>query len=154
MDPKTWRWATWKWKNWKWKTWKWKTWKWKWICWQVLVPILGPIVISALVVLAWQSGNPSFKADWSVVLDVTPWALTFYTVTLIGSTMNDLWPKLGNHKGLGSSLMMVAFSVTLYASLIVIWRHDASFIPGRSVYMVTFILLGISVVLCHRASEV
>jgi hypothetical protein len=128
-------------------------WKWKWIFWQVIAPVAGPIMISALVVFAWRSGQNTFKVDWSVVLDVSPWALTFYTITLIGATMNDLWPKLGDHAALGVFLIVVAFSVALYASFIVIWRHDRAFVPGTSVYLVTCLLLAISVVLCHRAAK-
>jgi hypothetical protein len=126
--------------------------KWKWIFWQVLAPILGPIVISLLAVLAYQSLDPKFIPNWRIIIDVSPWALTFYTVTLIGATMTDLWPKLGQHSMLGVSLILVAFSVAGYAALIVIFRHNSGFVPGTEVYIVTFILLGISVVLCHQAS--
>src|ERR1700686_3489786 len=111
------------------------TWKWKWIFWQVLAPVVGPIVISALVVILWQTGNPQFKADWRIIIDVSPWALTFYAVTLIGATMSDLWPKFSDHWVLGASLIVTAFafSVALYASLIVIWRHGSGFVPGTPV---------------------
>ena len=63
--------------------------------WQVLAPVLGPILISVLVVFLWSTGQPGFQMDWSIIVDVSPWALTFYTITLIGATMNDFWPKLG-----------------------------------------------------------
>ena len=122
----------------------------------MLAPIVGPIAISAIVVLAWWTGQPKFPINWHLLIDdVTPWALTFYTITLIGATMNDLWPKLSNHPVLGVSLIVVAFAVALYAAFIVIWRHgDPNFKPETSVYLVTFILLGISIVLCYNGNKV
>jgi len=127
--------------------------KWKWILWQVLVPIFGPIIISAIVVLAWWTGQPQFPINWRIIVDVTPWALTFYCITLIGATMNDLWADLLAHPALGLSLMMVALAVALYAAFIVIWRHNPAFVPGTPVYVSTFILLGISIVLCHQGAK-
>ena len=67
----------------------------KWLLWRVVIPLLGPIFISLLVILAWTSGRPDFKPSLGIVVDVSPWALTFYALTLIGSTLNELWPKLG-----------------------------------------------------------
>jgi hypothetical protein len=60
-----------------------KTWQWDWITWQVLAPILGPILISSVVVLLWQTGTRNFPIKWGIVVDVTPWALTFYCITLL-----------------------------------------------------------------------
>ena len=130
-----------------------RDWNRKWLFWQVIAPILGPILISAVAVIFWETINPNFKARWEVIFDVTPWALTFYTITLIGATMNDLWPKLGTHPGLGVGILAVGFSVGLYAALIVIRRHDQSFVPGTQGYAVTLILLALSVILCHQATK-
>jgi hypothetical protein len=128
-------------------------WEWKWIFWQVIVPIFGPITISAAVVLAWWSGEQKFLINWHIIVDVSPWALTFYCITLIGATMNDLWPNLSAHPALGVALIIVALAVALYASFIVIWRHDPTFSPGTSVYVVTFMLLAISIPLCHEGTK-
>ena len=129
------------------------SWKWDWICWQVIAPIFGPIVISAIVVLAWQSGEPKFVINWHIILDVSPWTLTFYCITLIGASINALWPNLSDHPALVGSLMLVAIAVALYASFIVIWRHDPAFSPGTPVYIVTFILLAISIPLCYKGAN-
>jgi hypothetical protein len=69
------------------------------------------------------------------------------------SRLNALWSKLSDHPALFVFLMIVAFSVTLYASLIVIWRHDPTFIPGTPVYMVTCILLAITIPLCYKGAN-
>jgi hypothetical protein len=130
-----------------------KNWNRRWLFWQVFAPIVGPILISALAVLFWESIEPTFKTKWDVIVDVTPWALTFYTITLIGATMNDLWPKLGDHPTLGVSILIVGFSVGLYAALIVIRRHDPTFVPGTQGYTLTLILLILSVILCHQATK-
>jgi hypothetical protein len=130
-----------------------RNWNRRWLFWQVFAPIVGPILISALAVLFWESIEPTFKTKWDVIIDVTPWALTFYTITLIGATMNDLWPKLGDHPTLGVSILIVGFSVGLYAALIVIRRHDPTFVPGTQGYTLTLILLILSVILCHQATK-
>jgi hypothetical protein len=130
-----------------------RDWNRRWLFWQVFAPIVGPILISALAVLFWESIEPKFQTKWDVIIDVTPWALTFYTITLIGATMNDLWPKLGDHPTLGVSILIVGFSVGLYAALIVIRRHDPTFVPGTQGYTLTLILLILSVILCHQATK-
>ena len=85
----------------------------------------------------------------SVILDVSPWALTFFTLTLIGSTMNDFWSKLGSHPVLGGAMIVVALCVAIYASFVVIWRHDPAFVAGASVYYASAILLVTAVPLCY-----
>lgn len=123
---------------------------WRWLIWQVVVPIAGPIILSGVFVLAWQSGNPNFKPSMKIAVDVSPWALTFYTLALIGSTLNGLWPKISDHPGLGGSLILVAIAVGAYAGFMVIWRHDSTFVPGAPVYFVTGLLLLVAVVLCYK----
>jgi hypothetical protein len=121
----------------------------KWLLWQVAIPLLAPIIVSGVVILAWLSGSPKFSPNIQIAVDVSPWALTFYTLTLIGSTLNEFWPKLTTHVALGLAISLVATAVTLYAAFMVIWRHDPAFVPGRPVYLVALSLLFISVVLCH-----
>ena len=129
-----------------------KSWQWDWLGWQVFAPILGPIAVSATVVGLWQMGVSSFKIDWAIVCDdVSPWALSFYCVTLVCVTMHDFWPKLPTHPVLGVSLILAAFSVAIYASFIVIWRHNSTFHPGTKLWQMAFIFLAAVVWLCHRA---
>lgn len=124
-----------------------------WLLWQVAIPLLAPIVISGVVVGAWATGNPTFTPSMSIIVDVSPWALTFYSLTLIGSTFNVFWPKLGTNAMLGIGLILTAVAVTLYASFMVIWRHDPTFSPGVPVYIVTVFLLCISVILSHNGHK-
>lgn len=132
-----------------------REWRWKWLFWQVLAPIFGPILISILVVLLWSTGQPAFQVKWGIIVDdVSPWALTFYTITLIGATMDDFWPKLGDHRMLGAGMIGTAIAVSLYASFIVVWRHDPKFVVGTPIYAVTLLLLFLSIVLCHQATKV
>lgn len=125
----------------------------KWIFWQVIVPILGPIAVSTLIIFAWTTGVPNFAPRIDVILDVSPWALTFYTLTLIGSTLNGFWAKLPDHPALGAALIAVASAVGIYAAFTIIWRHDNNFVPGAPVYLVTIILLIISVGLCYKSQS-
>ncbi|MEM6600666.1 MAG: hypothetical protein AAF649_04700, partial [Verrucomicrobiota bacterium] len=93
---------------------------------------------------------PSFKPSLRLALDVSPWALTFYTLTLICSTLNTVWNKLAQNSVDVISILVVAAAVLVYASFMVIWRHNPDFTPGASVYIVTIILLVSSVYLCHK----
>jgi hypothetical protein len=121
----------------------------KWLFWQVLVPLLAPIIISGIVIIAWSTGVTTFHPNLKIVLDVSPWALTFYSLTLIGGTLNAMWSNLANKSGIGVCLILTAVAVTLYASFMVIWRHDSNFNPGTPVYVVTIFLLVVSVAFCH-----
>ncbi|MFP6731886.1 MAG: hypothetical protein VCD50_17255 [Alphaproteobacteria bacterium] len=121
----------------------------RWFLWQVGVPIFGPIIVSIVIILFWMSGNPNFAPRIDIILDVSPWALTFYTLTLIGSTLNGFWPKLPEHPVLGGALIAVAFVVGIYAAFTIIWRHDNSFTPGVPVYFVAIMLLLTAVGLCY-----
>lgn len=121
----------------------------KWLFWQVLAPLLAPVVISGFVIFAWSTGASTFRPNFKIVVDVSPWALTFYSLTLIGSTLHAMWSNLEKHSGIGISLILTAIAVALYASFMVVWRHDPYFTPGFPVYAVTFLLLIASVVLCH-----
>lgn len=130
-----------------------RMWKWRWVGFQVAVPLLGPIVVSAIVALVWETGQPAFHMDVKVIFDVTPWALIFFTMALLGSGFNDIWADLGNHRVLAIFLVVDVFAVLLYASFIVIWRHNSAFVPGNGVYVVTIILLAASIMLCHSAAR-
>lgn len=127
---------------------------WKWLFWQVVAPLVGPVVISAIVAMLWWTGSPDFKIHWPLIVeDVTPWALTFYAITLIGATMDDLWPKLSGHAVLGVSLIVMALAAAIYGAFIVIWRHNSGFAPGAGVYVVTFAILVISIGLCYKGAH-
>lgn len=130
-----------------------KDWKWKWLSWQMLAPLAGPIAVSYLVALLWETGQPTFHMNWKVIVDVTPWALTFFTMALIGSAFNDIWADLGKNQATAAFLVVDAIAVLIYASFIVIWRHTPNFEPGTGVYVLTLILLATSVVVCHEAAD-
>ncbi len=123
--------------------------RWGWLAWQVLVPIFVPVFVSFLVVGAWATGQPNFSSNYSIILDISPWALTFYSLTLIGSTLNIFWDRINSHPILGSATIITAGAVTVYASFMVVWRHDPKFVAGNEVYSVTVILLVVTIILCH-----
>jgi hypothetical protein len=125
--------------------------KWQWFLWQVVAPLAGPVVMSAIVVLLWSTGQPQFPINWTLVVgEMTPWALTFYCITLIGASMYNLLPTIAQRPALGGGLMFAAIAVSLYAGMIVIWRHDPTFNASVRVYAVTGGLLIFSVYLCHK----
>ena len=81
-----------------------KEWLWSWILLQVVAPLVGPILISIIVVFAWQTGNLNFCIDWPIIFDdISPWALTFYCITLGGyfQMREACGRRLGSHPALG-----------------------------------------------------
>jgi hypothetical protein len=120
-----------------------------WLVWQVMVPLVGPVALSWLIILAWQTGNPDFTPRWSVILDVSPWALTFYAIALIGAALNELWPTISVHPHLGGGLIFIATTVATYTAFMVIWRHNSAFVPSRNIYIPSVFMLLITVALCH-----
>jgi len=125
---------------------------WQWLLWQVGIPLGGPIVLSCLIVLLWQTGMPDFVPQWSIVLDASPWTLTFYTLALIGAALNELWPRISTRKTLGGLLIALASLAQIFAAFLVVWRHNVAFIPNRNVYFcATGLLLG-AITLSHNVN--
>jgi hypothetical protein len=108
--------------------------------------------VSLLVALLWETGQPNFHMNWRVVVDVTPWALIFFTMALIGSGINEVWGRVDQKQATFLALFVDAAAVLIYASFIVIWRHEPNFEPGTGVYALTIILLMASIVICHEAA--
>ena len=129
--------------------------RWQWLLWQVGVPILGPIAMSIVVTIFWWTTKSSFSINWPLILeDMTPWALIFYALTLIATTLQDLFPRLSERPGLGSALIVLAVLDAMYGSIIVVSRQDdPKFTPGAAVYVVTLFLLVVSIGLCHQEAE-
>jgi len=109
-------------------------WKWQWLTLQVILPLIGPIAVSFVVALLWQTGQPKFQIDTGVIVDITPWAMTFFAVALIGGGFHDIWLALALHRALFIFLLVDAAAVLIYASFIVIWRHQTGWVPPPSVY--------------------
>ena len=125
---------------------------WRWLGWQVAAPIIGPVALASLFVLLWSTGAKGFTPDYGKVIgNVSPWALTFYSLTLIGSTFHAFLPKFKDHIGLGIFIIIVGGAVCVYASFIAVWSHDSNFVPGIEVYFVTVVLLVASIWLCYKA---
>jgi hypothetical protein len=119
----------------------------------VLSPLAGPIAISTVVALFWMTLDPTIQIDRKVILDITPWALIFFSVALIGGGFVDIWPVMALRQVVLLSLLALAVAVVLYAGATVIFRllhpHDE---PAAGVWIATFFLLGASVVICHEAA--
>ena len=128
-------------------------WHWDWFFWQVFLPIAGPIVVSAGIVGLWQQGPwPVPEIDWKIVFDdMSPWALSFYCVTLICVTMHEFWSRLSSHPVLGWGLIGVGVIVVVYAAIIVLFRHAPHYEVGTRLWQITFVFLVAVVYLCHSA---
>ena len=122
---------------------------WRWLGFQVGVPLLLPALLSALFVLAWKSLDASFVPDWRLVVDLTPWAIAVYSLTLIGGAFDRAWGRLD--RGPLSLLWLCAFANAVYYSFLVIRRHDPQFMVHAGAYYVTAMLMVLSVIICYRA---
>lgn len=127
----------------------------KWVVWQVGAPLLGPVIVSAVVVFFWWTLDDGFHFEWAPIWeDVTPWALTFYAITLIGATMDDFLPKWQEHKVLGWGMIAVGAASAIYSAMLVLARINLHTKPGTGVYVATFILVIISIGVCYRGAKV
>jgi len=125
---------------------------WNWLAWQVGAPLGGPVVLSAIFVLFWWTLKSGFAPRMEIVLDITPWAMTFYALTLIATALRELWPRYSKHPALFVWLSILASMIIAYYAFMVIIRHEETFVPAGSVYIVTTVLLLAAVFLCHRAN--
>ena len=101
----------------------------------------------------WLSGQPKFQMNWHVIVDVTPWALTFFTMGMLGNGFNDIWDQRATRGALFFFLIVEAAAVLIYASFIVIWRHDPNFVAPPSVYVLTIMILITSGFSCYFAAK-
>ena len=124
---------------------------WQWLLWQVGVPLGGPIALSWLIVLLWQTGMPDFVPQWNIVLDASPWTLTFYTLALFGAALNELWPRISAQKLLGGLLIGLASLAQIFVAFLVVWRHNVAYTPNRNVYLCAVGMLLGAVLLSHDA---
>jgi hypothetical protein len=128
-----------------------KKFDWKWLRWQVGLPLGAPILLSMIFVYFWWTLDPNFTPASSVVIDLTPWALATYVLTLIGTTIRAFGNRWTEQPKLGVALACVAFADTVYYAFMVIQRHNASFAPSPSVYYTMVILVFAAIILCYRA---
>jgi len=122
---------------------------WRWLAFQVGIPAILPILLSALFVFGWETLTPSFNADVKVILDVTPWAIAVYSLTLIGGAFDRSWSKLD--KSHLCWLWVAAAANAIYYSMLVIRRHDPHFVVNGAAYYVTGVLMVCSIIICYRA---
>jgi hypothetical protein len=130
-----------------------KDWKWSWLFFQVLLPLPGPIVIS---LIAWLFLRTTDNVPMSreVIVDVTPWALIFFTMALLGAAFHDIWPNLGSHIILGVVLLVLTILVFMYIQHTVSWRIEHPRVePDRGVWVTAFTLLAGSIVTGYLAAK-
>lgn len=123
--------------------------KWRWLFVQVAIPVIGPIVLSAIVAAAWATGNPGFTLRWDIIADVTPRALTFYNLALISVTVSEFWRRLGDNPFIGWMALLTGAAVAVYHSFTVVWRHDAAYFATAETYYVSVFLTFVSVFVCY-----
>jgi hypothetical protein len=137
----------------------------EWVVLQVVLPIFGPIVVSLMVVGLWLSLDPTFKPRFMPILDVGPWALMVYTVTLLFTSLQGILPNSQQHRALTWSMIVVAVVVTIYAGCMELRRQQApapsadasapaAVLIPHTAYYVAVLLLLVSVYLCHQAYRV
>lgn len=122
---------------------------WRWLSFQVGIPLAAPALLSLAFVGAWQTLDGRFTPDWKVVVDLSPWAIAVYSLTLIGATFDRSWARLD--RGSLSLLWLSAAANAIYYAMLVIRRHDPLFVVRAEAYYVTALLMVASIFLCYRA---
>jgi hypothetical protein len=128
-----------------------RSWDWTWLSWQVGVPLVAPILLAALFAALWWSLSADFSPNLSILIDVTPWALATYSLTLLSTTLGRFWDRLPAHKWLGAGLIVAALFDGIYYAFMVIKRHEPGFEVTSSSYYVMTVLVAAAILLCYRA---
>lgn len=126
-----------------------KTWKWHWIAWEVFFPLGMPVLMAGLVMILWATGPMPLPLAWSVVIDITPWTLTFFAVTLLSTSLRRSRANEAVRDGLFWVLLLQAAISAFYFSCFVIWRHVHNYNPGVGAYFLSTILALSAVRTCH-----
>jgi hypothetical protein len=124
--------------------------KWRWLSWNALIPTFGPTLFSLLVIGMWKTGDPSTELNLTRVADLTPWALCFFALTLIGSSYSDLDRSLKNaYPTIVGWMLAVGAGALLYASVISLLKLKGFDVARAPVYYVTGALWIGAVTVCH-----
>lgn len=126
---------------------------WNWLIIQVVIPIIGPIILSAIFAFAWSTGPNDFRPDMAIIVDITPRALSFYCLVLISISVSQIWHKLGTNPFVGGSAIVMGAIVAVYYAFTVVWRHDNAYVPTAETYYVTLVLTAGSVIVCHMCQR-
>jgi hypothetical protein len=127
----------------------------EWAFWQVVAPLGTPIFFSFLAVLFWELGPQPFTIKWDLILDSSPWALSFFSLTLIGAALHDLSiaKRLGI-RGLGGILGVIGVFIGFFANDLVVWRQTIpNYAPELPIYCVAIFVLAVSIYFCHKAAN-
>ena len=127
--------------------------KWNWRVVQVVVPILGPVVLSALFAFACATGPTVFQPELDIIVALPPRALTFYCLVLISMTVSQFWHRIGSNPAVGGAAILTGAMVAVYYAFTVVWRHDPAYIPTSETYYVTLVLTAASVLVCHMCQR-
>ncbi|MBP0615327.1 hypothetical protein [Jiella mangrovi] len=121
-----------------------------WLWWQAIFPIGGPVFVPIACLGLWSTGNDAFHIELQTVFaEITPWALLFYSATMIGTALHLWFPKFSQHPMLSSALIADLVAVTIYASFVAIWRHEENYSPPLAVYMVSCVILFVTIFLSY-----
>jgi len=126
---------------------------WNWLIIQVVIPIIGPIILSAIFAFAWSTGPNTFSPDLAIIVDITPRALSFYCLVLISISVSQIWHKLSANPFVGGSAIVMGALVAVYYAFTVVWRHDTAYMPSAETYYVTLVLTIGSVIVCHMCQR-
>lgn len=126
---------------------------WKWAGFNVGLPLLAPIALSFVFAGLWWSVDNGFGPNLAVIIDLTPWAIAIYSLTLIGSTFQTFWPNHSKRPALTAWLIGITAANLVYFAFLVVKRHNAAYAPPTSAYYVAGILMFVAIVFCYRASK-
>lgn len=119
----------------------------RWMWFQVCVPLVLPVLLAALFAAGWWTLEEDFSLNIRVIADVTPWALSTYSLVLIGGTFERRWSDI-DRTALSWLWCMTAANIVYYG-LMIIKRHQSPVVP-EGAYFVSGVLMVASIIICYR----
>lgn len=126
---------------------------WKWLAKNVGLPILAPIFLAGMMVFVWGLGDSNFSPDPWLVIDLTPWAISIYVLTLFGMHAAEI---VDNRRGYPWTTGIAAVSWlanVLVFAVMVVWRHDSAWKPDNDLYVFVVILGAVAIYSCYQLRE-
>lgn len=120
----------------------------KWFVLSIVLPIAGPIIVALLCILLWWTQNPQKVPNYSVALELTPSALTFYGIVLIASTLIDFWPKVGQHALPALAAILVAGVLVANYAILAVSKQNSGYVPTDQAVFAALILGGATIAIC------
>ena len=125
---------------------------WGWILRDAVLPLGVPCIIGTLVLtLGWAAGLKGLPPPYSVIEEVTPWTLCFFSLTILTGSLGR---TVGPHaKVWGTLLWGTIVVISLFASFLTIARFSDGWHSGLRPYSFAGFFSVIAVYISHATTR-